>query len=314
MSDKFYKILDVPKNASDQDIKKAYRKLSLQYHPDRNQSPDAEEKIRKINEAYETLSDPAKRQQYDAGPAMGGFPGGFPFPMGGPHFAHMSSMDGSEDMGDINNIFSMLFGGGMPGGMGGPNIRVFHNGMPAGMHMMKPPPIQHLIRISLEQAFQGCTVPIEVNRWVSSGNMKTQESETIYINIPQGSDDNEMFVLQDKGNVINDHCKGDVKIVLQIENKTCFKRQGLDLIYAKTLSLKEALCGFSFEIPHLNGKTLSLNNKTNHTIVKPQYKKVVPGLGLTRQGQGQGNLIIEFGVEFPESLTTEQIEELGKIL
>ena len=321
MSDEFYKILGIPKTANEQEIKKAYRKMSLQYHPDRNPSPDAEEKIRKINEAYETLSDENKRREYD----MGASAHGFPFP-GGP----------GQDMGDINNLFSMLFGGGgIPGmhpGMGMhhpgmmhpgmPEIRVFHGGMPAGMHggqrifrqqIQKPQPIQLVISLTMEQTFQGCTMPIEVSRWTMVGDVKIQEEETLYITIPQGTDDNEILVLQDKGHSINDTCKGDVRISIQLNNTTPFRRQGLDLIFKKTISLKDALCGFSFEITHLNGKTLSLNNKTSPTIVRPNYKKSIPNLGMIRDNVS-GNLIIEFDVEFPESLTPAQIEALDGIL
>lgn len=325
MSTEFYKILGIPKTASDQEIKKAYRKMSLQYHPDRNPSPDAEEKIRKINEAYEVLSDETKRREYDMGSQ------GFQF-----------SGENGQDMGDLNNLFSMLFGGGMPGmpgmhgmpgmpgmpGMSGmrgmPEIRVFHGGMPGGMHggqsifrqhvpIQKPQPIQLTIVLTMEQAFQGCTMPIEISRWVIVGDVKNQENETLYITIPQGTDDNEMLVLQDKGNVINETCKGDVRIIVQLQNTTPFRRQGLDLIYKKTVSLKDALCGFSFEITHLNGKILSLNNKTSPTIIRPNYKKPIPNLGIIRDNVS-GNLIIEFDIEFPESLTPAQIEALDGIL
>ena len=319
MSDEFYKILGIPKTANEQEIKKAYRKMSLQYHPDRNPSPDAEEKIRKINEAYETLSDENKRREYD----MGASAHGFPFP-GGP----------GQDMGDINNLFSMLFGGGgIPGmhpgmmhpgmgmgmGQGMPEIRVFHGGMPGGQRIFrqqiqKPQPIQLIVGLTMEQMFHGCTMPIEVSRWTMVGDVKIQEEETLYITIPQGTDDNEMLILQDKGHSINDTCKGDVRISIQLKNTTTpFRRQGLDLILKKTISLKDALCGFSFEITHLNGKTLSLNNKTSPTIVRPNYKKSIPNLGMIRDNVS-GNLIIEFDVEFPESLTPAQIESLDGIL
>lgn len=317
MSDEFYKILGVPKTASDQEIKKAYRKLSLQYHPDRNQSTDAEEKIRKINEAYEILGDENKRREYDREPLSHGFP----FPGGN-----------DPNMGDINNIFNVLFGGGgihgmhhpgmmHPGmgmGQGMPEIRVFHGGMHGGQRIyrqpiQKPQPIQLIIAVTMEQTYQGCTMPIEVSRWTMIGDVKIQEEETLYITIPQGTDDNEILVLQDKGNSVNESCKGDVRISIQLQNTTPFRRQGLDLIYKKTVSIKEALCGFSFEITHLNGKILSLNNKTSPTIVRPNYKKSIPNLGMIRDNVS-GNLIIEFDVEFPESLTTAQIQALDGIL
>jgi DnaJ family protein A protein 2 len=87
----------------------------------------------------------------------------------------------------------------------------------------------------------------------------------------------------------------------------------MDLFYRKSITLKEALCGFAFEIPHLNGKVLSLNNRSNPTVIKPNYRKIVQGLGMIREN-AYGNLIIEFDIEFPESLTGEQITGFETLL
>ena len=81
----------------------------------------------------------------------------------------------------------------------------------------------------------------------------------------------------------------------------------------KTITLKDALCGFKFELIHLNGKMLNFDNTTNITIIKPGFKKMISGLGLNRENN-TGNLILEFGVEFPDSLTEEQIGVLSNIL
>ena len=270
MSVNHYDTLGVSQKSTDAEIKKAYRALSLKYHPDRNQSPDAATKIREINDAYETLSDSAKRRQYDMELSIGA--GGFPFPpgmgmgMGGMPFAHMASMD---EMNDINGLFQMLFGG--AGGGRGPEIHVFHGsegfpqgGFPQGFRQrginQKPPPILRQVQITLEQAFSGYTLPVEIERWTIVGDLKVQEEETIYITVPPGIDDNEVIIVKDKGNVANEMSKGDVKINIQVVNNTVFKRHGLDLIFRKGISLKESLCGFSFEIHHLNGKQLNLNN------------------------------------------------------
>jgi DnaJ family protein B protein 4 len=318
MSESHYEILGVTKGASGAEIKKAYRVLSLKYHPDRNPSPDAEYKIRQINEAYEILSDTSKRRQYDTEQSGNGTFGGMPF-------SHMQSFDETDDM---NDIFKMFFGGGMGPGLGmgpgmgmgmGPGIRIFHSGGPhgmfpgGGMFQQKPAPLVKQVEITIEQAYYGCTLPLNLERWTMIGELKVQEEETVYITIPQGVDDNEIIVLKDKGNSVNELCKGDVKIVIQVSNGTLFKRNGLDLIFKKPISLRDSLCGFAFEINHINGKTLNLNNKTNPTIVKPNYKKTVAGLGMIRDGV-YGNLVIEFDVEFPDVLTKEQIEAIGEIL
>ena len=336
MSESFYQVLGVSNKASEIEIKKAYRTLSLKYHPDRNSSSDAQEKMGQINEAYETLSDPTKRKRYDmeqSNPFLNGMP-----------FSRMDSM--SEEMGDVGDLFSMLFGqgmggmnmggmnmgtmhmGGIPGGRMnmGPEIRVFHGpgfpgqgfpgqGFPGQgfPFLKKPEPITEYVHLNLDQAYRGCTLPVELERWNMIGELKVQEEETMYINVPAGIDDNEIIVLKDQGHTVNEKCRGDIKIIIQIKNETVFKRQGLDLVIKKTISLKEALCGFSFEIHHINGKTLNLNNKTNPTIVKPNYKKTVAGLGMNRDGT-YGNLVIEFDVVFPDALTTDQIKQIGEIL
>ena len=114
-----YDVLGVSKDASESEIKKAYRSLSLMYHPDRNSDPEAKSKFQEISAAYERLKDQQSRQQYNMELEN-------PF---------MKNMGPGPDMNDINNIFSMFFNGGMGGpmgGMGGPNIRVFHGGHPMG--------------------------------------------------------------------------------------------------------------------------------------------------------------------------------------
>jgi DnaJ-class molecular chaperone len=309
MPQNYYDILGVPRDVSEGDLKKAYRKLSMQHHPDRETGNT--EKFQEINSAYETLSDPNKKGQYDM--ELNGFPG----------HVHMN-MDPAHD---INNMFNMMFGGGgggIPGfnvhGFGGPGVRIFHNGvqMDAGMNgffnnLSKPPPIMKHVAISMEQAYQGVSLPLVVERWVLQNNVKNNETETIYINIPPGIDENEMIILKDRGHVLNEASKGDVKLTIQITNNTPFKRMGLDIVYKRTISLKESLCGFSFDLQHLNGKQLCLNNNINKTIIKPNSKKVIPNMGFNRESN-TGNLIIDFEVEFPETLTEEQISQIDKIL
>jgi DnaJ family protein A protein 2 len=104
-----------------------------------------------------------------------------------------------------------------------------------------------------------------------------------------------------------------VKLTIQITNNTPFKRMGLDIVYKRNITLKEALCGFTFDLQHLNGKQLCLNNNVNKTIIKPNSKKVIPNMGFNRESVS-GNLIIDFEIDFPESLTEEQISQIDNIL
>jgi DnaJ family protein A protein 2 len=138
------------------------------------------------------------------------------------------------------------------------------------------------------------------------------EKEVIYLNIPKGIDNNEFIVLSNKGNVINESLKGDIKMIINVENTTPFTRDGLNLIYHKMLTLKEALCGFSFELQYINNKLYTINSSSGNIIV-PEYKKIIPNLGLQRENY-KGNLIIIFNIEFPNSLTEQQILSLKDIL
>jgi DnaJ-class molecular chaperone len=333
MSD-LYGVLGVDRNASEKEIKTAFRQLSMKYHPDKNpDNQEALEKFQTISAAYDVLSDNEKRQQYDqqsSNPFGGMGGGGFP---GHPGFRHAAGVD---DFGDINHVFNMMFGGGGGGGgfggmggmggmggihMGGmPGVRIFHNGQPFGGHpffqqqMQKPPPIIKNIDITLEQCYQGCTIPVEIERWVLvDQSMRSIEREVVQITIPPGLTESDIIMLQGRGNKVNDQLKGDIKIAMNITNNTIFERHGMDLIIKRKLKLKEALCGFSFEIPHLNGKTLSIQNINNMTVITPNYKHVVPNMGMVRDGNS-GNLIIEFELQFPDKLTNEQIEKLRDIL
>ncbi len=310
----YYKMLGVNEKASEEQIKKAYRTASLKHHPDRGGN---KETFQKINEAFQTLGDQQKRRVYDMqkqNPFMAG--------MGG-----MPGMDGMEGMmGNPDDILKMFFGGGVPfgGGMpfgmpGGARVQVFHNGRPVSMNSrMKPAPINKTIDITLQQSYKGVNIPIEVERWYQENDIKRIETERIYVPIPMGIDNQEIIILENKGNVISDRIKGDVKVFINVKNNTEFTRDGLDLLYNKKITLKESLVGFSFDIKHLSGKTYTINN-TNGKIITQNYTKTIQHMGMKRERPHPaspmvGNLIIAFDVKFPTTLTDKQREEIAKIL
>jgi DnaJ family protein B protein 4 len=317
MSKNFYDILEVPDTANSDEIKKSFRKLSLKYHPDKNPgSPDSVQTFQKISEAYETLGDASKRQEYDM--------------MRKNPFQRMNGMDGAHHFENMEELFGNLFFGGqggnpffgafppgmggMPnmGGMGGPNIRIFRNGVPMNMGMEKPSPIIKNVTINMSQVFNGAKIPVEIERWIIENGNKVQENIVLYVDIFKGIDQNEVIILQNEGNVMNQHCKGDVKIFVKIDNNTTFARNGLDLVIEHTISLKDALCGFTYELKHLNERVYTIHNKAGN-IVNPEFRKIIPNMGLTRD-QHVGNLILHFHVSFPNSLTDEQISSLSQIL
>jgi DnaJ family protein A protein 2 len=189
---------------------------------------------------------------------------------------------------------------------------MFHNGIPVNLSaadfapkVEKPAPIVKHLTITIDQVLTGCNVPIEIERWVTENGQKIFEKETLYITVPKGVDDNEIILLKDKGNILNERYKGDVKIFIKINNNSDFKRQGLDLYLDKKISLKESLCGFNFELNYINGKSYILNNNVGN-IITPGYKKVIPNMGLSRDGH-IGNLIVTFEVLFPTTLSPENM-------
>jgi hypothetical protein len=200
---------------------------------------------------------------------------------------------------------------GFPSGFG-PNVRVFHNGRPVNMaQQQKPAPIIMTIIVPIDKILSGTTVPIDVERWVLENGNKVHEHETIYVTVPKGVDEGEIIVLKDKGNAINDELRGDVKVVIKVENNTGFQRSGLDLIMSKSISIKEALCGFTFELKYITGRTYTINNNAGN-IIPNGYKKIIPSMGFTRDGH-TGNLVIVFDVKFPEKLSDDALDALKKI-
>jgi DnaJ-class molecular chaperone len=275
-----YDILGVQSTASKEEIKKAYRKLSLKHHPDRGGDS---EKFKELSSAYDQITNPDKNP---SGPTIN------------PNVP-MNMDDLIKSMFGMNNVFP-------------PGVETSFNFQHIHKQFQKPPPILLNITISIEQAYSGCAMPLEIERWVLNDNVKETEKETLYVNIPQGIDSNELIVFREKGNIANDKLKGDVKIFIKVNNTSVFKRSGLNLIYERDITLKESLCGFSFDLEHINGKKFRINNGDG-SVVGVNYQKVCQGLGMKR-GEHCGNLIIIFNIKFPTKISLQQVAQLKNIL
>jgi len=270
----YYEILGVPRTATADEIKKAHRKLVRKYHPDVNKNnKEAEERFKEAQEAYDVLSEPGKRRNYDqfghAGVGAGGPSGGGAdvweqfrrAQQGGPGGAGRGgayqwrpgpgvSVEDFEGMGDFGDIFEQLFGsrGGARGGpRPGPGPGPGFGG--AGPRARPQPPrgadVEHPVTLTFAQGARGTTLPLQINR---DGRL-----ETIDIKIPAGVKDGSRVRIKGKGQDSPGGEAGDLFIVTHVHPHEYFRRDGLDILLDLPISLYESLLGTRVEVPTLEG-------------------------------------------------------------
>lgn len=286
-----YDVLGVTQSASSEEIKKAYRRQSLTYHPDRNRSdPSATGRFQNIGKAFAVLGDEGQRRSYD---------------MSLQSRIQTGVNTGCDQPYDtFANDFVQCCTNPQYGRESSHSFLV---------HAMKPHSIKVNMEISLSQAYTGCTESVSVKRWIAErGSGQREEKETLYVTVPKGADDGEILVLESKGHCSKEGISGDVKVFLSVANDSEFRRRGLDLVYEHTISLREALCGFSFELRHVSGKSLTIQNPRG-SIVTPSYRKIVPELGMKRDSHA-GNMVIDFNVIFPSRLDSGVVDQLETLL
>lgn len=267
-----YEILGVSNHFTESELKKQYRSLSYKYHPDRN--PSGSDQMQKVNEAYETLKDPIKRQEYDMS-----------F-MTNPLDLLLEKMFRSKDKKDpIDELFKGDF--------------------------YKEDSVEDLetkIELTFKESYNGIQFPINIKRCINNSRTKCYEHEKIYLDIPAGIDDGEILKLKEKGNCNNGRYS-DLKIHIKVLHHDYFERKGLDLIYRKPITFKESLCGFECTIKHLNDVSLKL--QSNH-IIQNYDEKIIKEKGFNRD-QDIGNLIVIFKVIVDKKITPEQLSVLESI-
>lgn len=344
---KFYELLGVAPTASDSDLKKAYRKLALKYHPDKN--PNAGEKFKEISMAYEVLSNPEKRRLYDQHGEQGikeggGGGGGFHSPM---------------------DIFDMFFGGGGFGGgrsrgprrtknlvhqlsvsledmyngttrklalqknvicdacdgVGGkegaiqkcPNCR--GTGMQVRIQQLGPGMMQQIQSMCGECQGQGERVDPKLRCKKCNGRKVNRERKILEVSIDKGMEDGQKITFSGEGDQEPGLEPGDIIIVLDEKKHPVFTRNGTDLLMKMTINITEALCGFKKTIETLDKRTLVVQTVPGEVIKTGDLKSVLTeGMPTYRNPFEKGKLIIQFMVEFPESLSPQVVSKLEKLL
>ncbi|KAK0410663.1 hypothetical protein QR680_005260 [Steinernema hermaphroditum] len=334
-----YDALGVRPDASDDEIKKAYRKLAKEYHPDKN--PNHGDKFKEISAAYEILSDPDKRETYDA--------------------HGLEGMNGGEGFSGAD-LFSNLFGG---GGGGHPFASFFGGGGGGGRpRRRKGQDTVHALKISLEEAYKGKTSKLQLSKKIvcdtckgsgskngssqtctgcrgqgrkmvmrqigpgmvqqmvttcdvchgegtmvpekdkckaCSGNKTIQTKKVLEVNIRRGVNNNEKIVFAREGDQEPGVEPGDVIIVIQTKEHELFERKGENLYMEKTITLNEALTGFQFVIKHLDGRDVIVTGKPGDIIEPDSVRGILDeGMPIPSAPDQRGILFVKFDVKFPE--------------
>ena len=293
-----YSILNVSKSSNDSEIKKSYKKLAFQYHPDKNKLEDAEIKFREISEAYEILTNPDKRRMYD-------------------NFGYDAI---SGDLPPINpmDLFQSLFNVDFAG-LGetmNSNIFVFSDlsSMPFGPLQNK---MTYNLECSLEDLYHGTQKEFQIQHMTQKGPKSTK----YIINVKKGSKTGDNIVVKEGGNYISELGIIEDLVIQIIEiDHPKYKRKNNDLYIEEKITLSEALTGVELYIEHLDGP---LSVKISE-IVKPNQMFQVFSKGMPIKHDEKsltdgnkddfGNLIIDLIIIFPESLSDKQIGYLKKIL
>lgn len=273
----YYDILGVSKNASLDEIKKAYRKLALEWHPDRNKKPEAHEKFKEINEAYSVLSDTQKRQTYDQfgqapfAPGAGGYGG----PQQGPFTYYYSSSGGASPFGDgfegIDpfEIFEQFFGGGFS---------------PRGQRAPRP---AYELSIDFDDAVHGATREVHL----PNHGRKT-------IKIPAGVDTGSRIRFD------------DFDIVLEVKSSRQFRREGDDLVIEKEITFSQAALGAVVDVPTIDGDLkIRVQPGTQPGTLIRLHGKGVPHV----RSNGRGDQYVRITLHVPTHLSRRDRELLQEL-
>jgi molecular chaperone DnaJ len=294
----FYAILGVAKDASADEIKKTYRKLAMQYHPDRNPGKDGEDKFKEVGEAYSVLSDPTKRAEYDklrdairsgAG-RYGGFPGGGGFNV---------SDFGFDGEFNVEDLLSQLFGG-AAGGRGGFST-IFGGGQP---RVRRGRDVETVTHLSFEEAAEGAERTVRFDL--------PEGRKEVKVRVPAGVTDGQRIRVRGRGETGGQGGEsGDLYVRVSVAPHKIFARKGNDLTMNLPITFAEAALGSEVKVPTLNGP-VTLKVPAGTTSGKTFRLR---GKGIARKDGTKSDLLATVQVAVPQKLSKKQkelIEELAE--
>lgn len=304
----FYQLLGVSKTSTPDEIKKSYRKLAMQFHPDKNQgNKKAEEKFKEISEAYEILSDEKKRQNYDqfghAGVGGNPFSGAGGNPFGGARSGGSAGGDPFQDI--FGDVFGDIFGqagrpGGNPFGGAGSRMRASSRGPARGSDL------RYTLNITFEEAAVGCEKMIGFMRQIGP----REESAKLSVTVPAGVKEGQRLKLAGEGDKPAQGAAGDLFVIIELQDHLLFKREDFDVILDLPVSYTDAILGTNVEIPTLYGKAeIKVPAGTHSGQVFRLKSKGFPKLGAT----GSGDMLVRVTVDTPAKVNPRQKEILEEL-
>ncbi|XP_054899442.1 dnaJ homolog subfamily B member 13 [Poeciliopsis prolifica] len=311
MNRDYYETLEINRNATDADIKKAYRRLALKFHPCKNSEAGSSDRFFQLGEAYDVLSDPRKKATYDKF-GEEGLKGGIPVEFtGGGAWSSKYTYHGNPD-----KTFRQFFGGDNPfADFYTIESALQFSSLVVGIEKTQDSPIERDLPLSLDDLFHGCIKKIKISRRVMNEDEQTSsiKDKILTIEVKPGWTEGTRIVFTKEGDQGPNCIPADIVFIVREKPHHVFTRQLNDLVFKAKISLEMALTGFSVDVETLDGKLLTI---PINDIVHQSYKKVLSGEGmpLPQDPTQRGSLILTFDIDFPKKLSAESKQLIKQAL